>query len=108
MIILISLIDTDHLLYSTSGRLIKADETSLTLGSGALNVGGPFLFAQTTGAALDQVTVDGEVYIVKAGTTDIYQWWSIPTTTGLAVQVNYEGAGSADANAALKIDVEAP
>lgn len=45
---------------------------------------------------------------MQAGTTDIYQWWSIPTTTGLAVQVNFEGAGSDDANAALRVDLEAP
>ncbi|KAK6085204.1 hypothetical protein SCUP515_01022 [Seiridium cupressi] len=89
---------------TTSGRLYKADEP--TNGSGALNVDSPYLFSQTTGAALTQVTVDDEVYLVQSGTTDIYQWWSTPTTTGLAVQVNFEGAGSDDANAALRVDLE--
>ncbi|KAF7536510.1 hypothetical protein G7054_g4511 [Neopestalotiopsis clavispora] len=88
----------------TSGRLFKADEP--TNGSGKLNVDSPFLFSQTTGAALSQVTVDGATYLVQANTSDIYQWWSTPTTTGLAVQVNFEGAGSDDANAALRVDVE--
>ncbi|KAI4595752.1 hypothetical protein KJ359_006743 [Pestalotiopsis sp. 9143b] len=90
----------------TSGRLYKAEETT-ALGSGALNVGAPLLFAQTSGAALTQVTVDDAVYLVQANTSDIYQWWSAPTTTGLAVQVNFEGVGSDDANAAIRIDVEA-
>jgi hypothetical protein len=100
----LALTHTDTVLRSTSGRVFKADEP--TNGSGALNVDLPLLFSQTSGAALEQVTVDGEVYIVKAGTTDINQWWSIPTTSGLPVQVNYEGAGSDDVNAALRVDIE--
>lgn len=95
----------DRTLYSTTGRLFKADESAN--GSGKLNVDSPYLFAQTTGDALAQVTVDGNVYLVQAGTSDIFQWWSIPTTTGLAVQVNFEGIGSSAANAALRVDVEA-
>lgn len=57
------------------------------------------------GSALEQVTVDGNVYLVKNGTADdgIYAWWSTATTTGLAVQVEYEGAGSDSANSALLV-----
>jgi hypothetical protein len=75
-------------------------------------VGQPFLFnsAGGTGSALEQVTVDGDVYIVGAGTgaEGVYAWWSNPTTTGLAVQINWEGVGTADSIAALRVDVEAP
>ncbi|KAH6653244.1 hypothetical protein BKA67DRAFT_659877 [Truncatella angustata] len=90
---------------TTANRLVKADETNLSLGSGALTTDSPFLFAQTSGTPLAQFNVSGKTYIVKSGTTDIYQWWSTPTTTGLAVQVNYEGPGAAAANAALRIDL---
>lgn len=93
---------------SSSGRLFKADET--TNGSGVLTVGQPLLFnsAGGDGSALEQVTVDDVTYLVKvgAGADGIYAWWSTPTTTGFAVQVNYEGAGSDDANAAIRVDVD--
>ncbi|KAI0131878.1 hypothetical protein BJ170DRAFT_717693 [Xylariales sp. AK1849] len=92
---------------TTSGRIFKADTP--TNGNGLLTVDSPLLFNSATGDALEQITVDDAVYLVKGGTTSdgIYAWWSSPTTTGLAVQVNYEGASSADANAALRVDVEA-
>lgn len=59
---------------------------------------------------MEEVTVDGVVYLVKSGTgaDGIYAWYSIPTTTGLPVQVNWEGVSSADANAAVRVDTEAP
>jgi hypothetical protein len=91
----------------SSGRIFKADTP--TNGNGLLTVGQPLLFnsAGSTGSELEQVTVDGATYLVKAGADGIYAWWSSPTTTGLAVQVIYEGGGSDDANAAVRIDVDA-
>ncbi|CAJ2502647.1 Uu.00g100410.m01.CDS01 [Anthostomella pinea] len=97
--------DTEFIFNVTADRLVKAAETNLALGSGALTVGAPLLFAQTTGAALAQVTISGETYLVQSGTTDINQWWSSPTTTGLPVEVDWEGPGSDGANAALRIDL---
>lgn len=60
----------------------------------------------TDGSALEQVIVDGNTFLVKSGTADdgIYAWASTPTTTGLAVEIDYEGAGTANANAALMLD----
>jgi len=77
-----------------------------------LNVGAPLLFNNPggSGSAIEQVTSGGKVYLVKAGTAalGIYAWWSAPTPTGLPVQVNWQGVSSADANAAVRVDVTAP
>lgn len=94
---------------STSSRLFKADEP--TNGSGPINADAPYLFNNAGGAGseLEQLTVDGDVYLVKAGTSSegIYAWWSIPST-GFAVNVFWEGATTELAIAALRIDLEAP
>lgn len=57
---------------------------------------------------MKQVTVDGDTYLVKEGAAieEIYVWWSEPTETGLPVQIEYQGASSA--NAALRVDTRAP
>lgn len=59
---------------------------------------------------MERVIVDGETYLVKEGTSadDIYVWWSKPSATGLPVQIEYRGGSSADANAALRVDEQAP
>ncbi|KUI53326.1 Vegetative incompatibility protein HET-E-1 [Cytospora mali] len=92
----------------TSARIFKNGST--TLGNGPLSAGSVILFnspSGTAGSALEQVIVDGNVFLVKNGTAEdgIYAWSSSPTTTGLAVQVEYEGGGSSDANSALMLDV---
>ncbi|KUI67219.1 Vegetative incompatibility protein HET-E-1 [Cytospora mali] len=92
----------------TSARIFENGST--TLGNGPLSVGYVVLFnspSGTDGSALEQVIVDGNVFLVKNGTAEdgIYAWSSSPTTTGLAVQVDYEGGGSSGANAALMLDV---
>lgn len=95
-------------IHSTTGQILDANET--ILGTGELTEGSVVLFTTTATdiTALEEVTVDGNVYLVVNGTADdgIYVWNSSPTTTGLPVQVNYEGAGSADANAALLVGTE--
>ncbi|KAI1874219.1 uncharacterized protein JN550_002798 [Neoarthrinium moseri] len=95
---------------SSSGRIFKADEP--TNGNGPLNSGSVLLFNSQggSGSAFEQVTVKGAVYLVKKGTgaKSIHSWWSIPTTTGLPVQVEYQGVSSDDTNAAIRIDIEAP
>lgn len=62
------------------------------------------------GSAMRQITVDGEKYLVKEGssTEDIYVWWSKPSETGLPVGIEYRGDSSADANAAIRVDSEVP
>lgn len=59
---------------------------------------------------MEQVTVDGEMYLVKEGASadGIYVWWSQPTETGLPYGIEYRGGSSADANAALRVDSQAP
>lgn len=55
---------------------------------------------------MERVTIDGETYLVKEGTSvdDIYVWWSQPSEMGLPVGIEYRGVDSADANAALRVD----
>ncbi|KAI3396631.1 hypothetical protein diail_11886 [Diaporthe ilicicola] len=94
-------------LRSTSGRIFEAGST--TTGNGPITAGNVVLFNYYTtldGSAMEQVTVDGEVYLVKNGTAadDIYVWWSIPTETGLPVGIEFRGGSSVDANAALRVD----
>ncbi|KAI7787374.1 hypothetical protein LA080_016449 [Diaporthe eres] len=91
----------------TSGRIFEAGST--TTGNGPITAGNVVLFNYYTtleGSAMDQVTVDGETYLVKEGTSadDIYVWWSKPSETGLPVGIEYRGGSSADANAALRVD----
>ena len=59
---------------------------------------------------MKQATVDGETYLVKEGTSsdDIYVWWSQPSETGLPYGIEYRGGSSVDANAALRVDLQAP
>lgn len=82
----------------------------MTLGNGPITAGSVVLFnspSGTDGSALEQVIIDGNTFLVKNGTADdgIYTWASTPTTTGLAVEIDYEGAGSTNANAALMLDI---
>lgn len=99
------------LMFRTSGRIFEAGST--TTGNGPITEGNVVLFNYYTtleGSAMKQVTVDGNTYLVKEGapTEDIYVWWSKPTETGLPVQIEYQGASSADANTALRVDTQAP
>ncbi|ROV97389.1 hypothetical protein VMCG_06864 [Cytospora schulzeri] len=99
--------DQEFTYNTTSGRIFKSDST--TLGNGPLTVGGVVLFnspSGTDGSALEQVIIDGNTFLVKSGTADdgIYAWASSPTTTGLAVEIDYEGAASTKANSALMLD----
>ncbi|CAG8948980.1 hypothetical protein HYFRA_00002108 [Hymenoscyphus fraxineus] len=102
--------DQEFLFNVTSARLFKADEP--TNGSGPMNADAPYLFNNPGGAGsqLEQITVDGKVYLIKAGTASggIYAWWSIPTPEGFPVNVFWEGAGTDLAIAALRIDLEVP
>lgn len=102
---------TDHVspfsTHSTTGRIFKADST--TLGNGPLTTGSVVLFnspSGTGGSALEQVIVDGNTFLVKSGAADdgIFAWASTPTTTGLPVEIDYEGAGTSKANSALMLD----
>lgn len=54
--------------------------------------------------------MDGEVYLIKAGTASggIYAFWANPTSDTLPKNVFWEGASSELAIAALRIDLEAP
>ncbi|POS70272.1 hypothetical protein DHEL01_v211334 [Diaporthe helianthi] len=95
----------------TSGRIFAAGSNKT--GNGPITEGNVVLFNYYTtleGSAMKQVTVDGDTYLVKEGASseDIYVWWSKPTETGLPVQIEYQGASAMDANAALRVDTQAP
>lgn len=100
--------DQEFTFNTTSNRIFKYDST--TLGNGPLTAGSVVLFnspSGTDGSALEQVIIDGNTFLVKSGMEDdgIYAWASSPTTTGLAVEIDYEGPGSTNANAALMLDI---
>ncbi|KAJ0104056.1 hypothetical protein J7T55_006982 [Diaporthe amygdali] len=94
----------------TSGRIFQADST--TTGNGPITAGNVVLFNFYTtleGSAMERVAISDEVYLVKNGTAadNHYVWWSIPSETGLPVGIEYRGSSSADANAALRVDLQA-
>lgn len=80
------------------------------MGNADIEIGSPFLFTSESGDwGLEQVTVNCATYLVKAGTAadGVYAWWSEPTT-GLPKGVEWQGAGTTKAVAALRLDVEIP
>lgn len=79
--------------------------------SWSISPGQVFVFGLAGGVQveLEQVVKNCKIYLVKAGTgvSGINGWWSTPST-GFAVGIQWEGAGSSEANAALRLHTTLP
>lgn len=97
---------------STSSRIFSVDDPNV--GNSDVPSAAPLLFVseEPTGDTwkFDQAEdEDGAIYLVQAGAAadGVNAWWSEPTDD-LPKGINYEGAGSDGANAAIRVDVEEP